>query len=27
MKVQIIENAGQPEWAVIPYEDYRRMVG
>lgn len=26
MKIQIIENAGQPEWAVIPYEDYRRIV-
>jgi DNA-binding XRE family transcriptional regulator len=26
MKVQIIENAGQPEWAVIPYAEYERML-
>ncbi len=26
MKVQIIENAGQPEWAVIPYADYENML-
>jgi DNA-binding XRE family transcriptional regulator len=26
MKVQIIENEGRPEWAVIPYEDYQRML-
>jgi DNA-binding XRE family transcriptional regulator len=25
MKVQIIENAGKPEWAVIPYDEYQRM--
>lgn len=26
MKAQIIENAGQPEWAVIPYTEYERML-
>jgi DNA-binding XRE family transcriptional regulator len=24
--VQIIEKDGHPEWAVIPYADYRRLV-
>ncbi|MBN1318237.1 MAG: helix-turn-helix transcriptional regulator [Anaerolineales bacterium] len=26
MNVQIIERNGNPEWAVIPYEDYVRLV-
>ena len=26
MNVQIIENNGKPEWAVVPYDEYRRMV-
>ena len=26
MTVQIIEREGKPEWAVIPYEDYLRLV-
>ena len=26
MTVQIIEKEGRPEWAVIPYEDYLRLV-
>lgn len=26
MSVQIIEKNGQPEWAVIPYEEYQRLV-
>ncbi len=26
MKVQILENEGRPEWAVIPYADYQRML-
>jgi DNA-binding XRE family transcriptional regulator len=26
MKVQVIERNGKPEWAVIPYEEYRRLV-
>jgi len=26
MNVQIIENNGEPEWAVVPYDEYRRMV-
>lgn len=26
MSVQIIEKDGRPEWAVIPYEEYRRLV-
>lgn len=25
MTVQIIQKGGQPEWAVIPYDDYERM--
>ena len=25
MKVQIIEKNGKPEWAVIPYMEYRRL--
>ena len=25
MKVQIIEKNGKPEWAVIPYKEYRRL--
>ena len=24
-KVQMIEKDGQPEWVVIPYDDYRRL--
>ena len=24
-KAQIIEKDGKPEWAVIPYDDYRRL--
>ena len=23
MSVQVIERNGKPEWAVLPYEDYR----
>ena len=26
MNVQIIEKAGMPEWAVIPYEAYQRLL-
>ena len=26
MSVQIIEKNGKPEWAVIPYEEYQRLV-
>jgi DNA-binding XRE family transcriptional regulator len=26
MKVQIIEKNGRPEWAVIPYPEYERLV-
>jgi DNA-binding XRE family transcriptional regulator len=26
MSVQVIERDGKPEWAVIPYEEYQRLV-
>jgi DNA-binding XRE family transcriptional regulator len=26
MNVQVIEKNGQPEWAVIPYEEYEQFV-
>jgi DNA-binding XRE family transcriptional regulator len=26
MSVQIIEKNGRPEWAVIPYEEYQRLL-
>ena len=26
MNVQIIERNGNPEWAVIPYDEYLRLV-
>lgn len=26
MNVQVIEKGGKPEWAVIPYEDYQRLL-
>jgi len=26
MSVQVIEKNGQPEWAVLPYEEYQRLV-
>jgi DNA-binding XRE family transcriptional regulator len=26
MNVQIIEKNGKPEWAVIPFEDYQRLI-
>jgi DNA-binding XRE family transcriptional regulator len=26
MSVQIIEKNGKPEWAVVPYEEYQRLV-
>lgn len=26
MNVQIIEKEGKPEWAVLPYEEYLRLV-
>ncbi len=26
MSVQVIERNGKPEWAVLPYEDYLRLV-
>lgn len=26
MSVQIIERDGKPEWAVIPYEEYERLM-
>lgn len=26
MSVQLIERNGQPEWAILPYEDYLRLV-
>jgi DNA-binding XRE family transcriptional regulator len=26
MSVQIIEKNGQPEWAVLPYEEYQRLM-
>ena len=25
-RVQVIENKGKPEWAVIPYQDYLRLA-
>ena len=26
MNVQVIEKRGKPEWAVIPYDDYQRLL-
>ncbi len=26
MNVQVIKKNGNPEWAVIPYEDYQRLL-
>ena len=26
MNLQVIEKRGKPEWAVIPYEDYLRLL-
>jgi ribosome-binding protein aMBF1 (putative translation factor) len=26
MSVQVIEKNGKPEWAVLPYEEYERLV-
>jgi len=26
MTVQVIQNNGKPEWAVVPYEDYIRLI-
>jgi transcriptional regulator with XRE-family HTH domain len=26
MNVQVIEKGGRPEWAVIPYEEYQRLL-
>jgi DNA-binding XRE family transcriptional regulator len=26
MSVQVLERDGKPEWAVIPYEEYERLV-
>ena len=26
MNVQIIEKDGQPEWAVLPYEEYKKLL-
>jgi ribosome-binding protein aMBF1 (putative translation factor) len=26
MSVQVIEKDGKPEWAVLPYEEYERLV-
>lgn len=26
MTVQLTEKHGKPEWAVIPYEDYRKLI-
>jgi DNA-binding XRE family transcriptional regulator len=26
MSVQVIEKNGKPEWAIIPYEDYQRLL-
>ena len=26
MNVQVIEKNGKPEWAVIPYQEYQRLV-
>ena len=26
MNIQVIEKGGKPEWAVIPYEDYQRLL-
>ena len=26
MNVQVIEKGGKPEWAVIPYQDYERLL-
>ena len=26
MSVQVIEKDGKPEWAVIPYDDYQRLL-
>ena len=26
MNVQVIEKSGEPEWAVIPYDDFQRLL-
>ena len=26
MSVQVIEKDGKPEWAVIPYQEYKRLI-
>ena len=26
MNVQVLEKDGKPEWAIIPYEEYRRLL-
>ncbi len=26
MKMQVIEKNGKPEWAIIPYEEYQRLI-
>ena len=26
MNVQVIEKSGKPEWAVIPYDDFQRLL-
>ena len=26
MNIQVIERNGNPEWAIIPYKDYLRLV-
>ena len=26
MSVQVIEKNGMPEWAVIPYKEYTRLI-
>ena len=26
MSIQVIEKDGKPEWAVIPYEEYERLL-
>ena len=26
MNVQVIEKGGKPEWAVIPYQDFERLL-
>jgi hypothetical protein len=26
INVQVVEKAGEPEWAVVPYQDFERLL-